>query len=292
MCALEDLTLQVERGEIFGLLGPNGAGKTTTIRLLAGLLEPTRGHARVQGLEVSRHATQVRRLIGVVPGEAGNHRHLTLIEELIYYGGLYDLPAEVVRARAGPLLERLGLTRWRDHRVGTYSKGMRRKAQLIRALLHEPSILLLDEPTSGLDPAVAEVVWQLLRELSETRGVTVVLCSHHLEEVERLCPRIGMLRTRLRALGTLDQVAGGRPSVRVRVVGACDPAVVVARELGLGEGLVLRADGIQVALSDPGAEIPRLIRALVGAGVAITAVEPRERDLRQAYRERLGEEPS
>jgi len=290
--ALDDVSLTVERGEVFGLLGPNGAGKTTTIRLLAGLLEPTQGAARVLGRDVRTDATWVRRRIGLVPGEAGHHRWLSLVEELIYYGGLYGLEPQECLRRSLPLLERLGLGDRLDHRVSTFSKGMRRKAQLVRALLHRPLVLLLDEPTSGLDPAVAEEVWGLLQELCGDQGVSIVLCSHYLEEVERLCPRIGMLRTRLHAVGTLAQVAGGPQTVLIRAASPASSVVEVAERLGLDQGLERRADGVRLQLTCPAREIPELVRALVAAEVDVLAVEPTGRDLRRAYRAHIGDEPS
>jgi ABC-2 type transport system ATP-binding protein len=284
--AVEALDLVVERGEIFGLLGPNGAGKTTTIRMLCGLLAPSQGEAWVDGVRVSAEPTEARRRIGFVPEDAGHHKHLTAAEELEYYGTLYGLDRRSVAARARPLLERLDLADRAGDRLQTFSKGMRRKVHLVRALLHEPRVLLLDEPTAGLDPAVAEEVWDLLKALSRERSITVVLCSHHLEEVERLCGRIAILRRRLLALGPLGSFTDGGGRHRVRIDGA---AAEFCPALEPIEGLRhLEAEGEWLRF-DAGSEarrlVPEAMRRLVEAGAAVLALEPESRDLRSLYRQ-------
>jgi ABC-2 type transport system ATP-binding protein len=289
--AVESLDLEVQPGEIFGLLGPNGAGKTTTIRMLCGLVAPSEGEAWVDGVPVAAQPTSARTRIGFVPEEAGHHKHLTAAEELAYYGSLYGLDRRTVEARARPLLERLQLADRAGHRLQTFSRGMQRKVHLIRALLHEPRVLLLDEPTAGLDPAVAEEVWDLLRTLSAERSMTIVLCSHHLEEIERLCGRIAILRRRLLALGPLVSftAADGRHRIRVDGEAAAFCATLAAVD-GIRE---VQAEGEWLHFA-AGAEarraVPEAVRRLVAAGAAVLAVEPRHQDLRSLYRQIVPED--
>jgi ABC-2 type transport system ATP-binding protein len=280
IAAVQGLDLDVAPGEIYGLLGPNGAGKTTTVRMLAGLIRPTEGDALIDGVSALAEPERVRRMIGVVPGESGHHEHLTADEELEYFGALYGLSRKEVARRSGPLLERLELGDRRTHRLRTYSKGMRQKVQLVRALLHEPRVLLLDEPTSGLDPAVAEEVWDLLKDLTADRGVTVVLCSHHLEEVERLCDRVGILRSRLLVHGSVAELSGGAHVHHVTLASPAEPFLAVARAAAGVVGLLtVEMEGAAQDL------VPPLVHALSQAGAPIVALEAAKFDLRDLYRD-------
>ncbi len=284
--AVTGLDVKIRRGEIFGLLGPNGAGKTTTLRMLCGLLAPTEGEAFVDGVSMASEPVKARRRIGLVPGEAGNLDILTASEELAYYGAFYGLDARTVEARSAPLLERLGLSDRRRQRVGTFSKGMRRKLHLIRALLHEPTILILDEPTSGLDPSVVEEVWEILLTLSRERDVTVLFASHQLEEVERLCSRVAILQVRLLAEGALDELSDRPPAYRVGLAGEA------GRFLGALDGLAgvsnPRAEGetlrFNVEASSLRSVVPAVVRRLVTEGADVLDVSAEEEDLRSLYR--------
>jgi len=285
--AVSGLDLEVREGEIFGLLGPNGAGKTTTVRMLCGLLAPTAGQAHVEGVSVTADPDRVRRAIGLVPGDAGNNDLLTVDDELEFYGGLYGLSPAVVRERSAPLLARLDLGERREHRVGTFSKGMKRKVQLVRALLHRPRVLLLDEPTSGLDPAICEEVWDLLSELTREQGVTVILCSHHLEEVERLCERVAIIRRRLLVEGSLAELS--RPAPRYRVELAEEAGELSGALEGLPVSLLGQQERELSFEPEPQAEVaevvPEVVARLVSAGARILSLEPESRDLRTLYRE-------
>jgi ABC-2 type transport system ATP-binding protein len=291
--ALEDLDLVVEPGEIFGLLGPNGAGKTTTVRLLCGLLRPSEGQAWIDGVSVAAEPTLARARIGLVPEDAGHYRQLTVAEELTYYGTLFGLDRQTVARRSRPLLERLELGDRIDHRLQTFSKGMRRKVHLVRALLHEPRVLLLDEPTAGLDPAVSEEVWTLLRDLSQERAMTIVLCSHHLEEVERLCGRIAILRRRLLLQGPLSSFTAADGRHRIRVDGSAEDFLP---ELQAVEGLQdLRADGDCLSFAAGNAVrriVPEAVRRLVAGGASVLSVEAMHQDLRSLYRTIVPEPPT
>lgn len=191
--ALQDVDLRIEAGEFFGILGPNGAGKTTLVRILSTLLTPSSGSARIAGLDVVRDAAAVRRRIGVVfGGERGLYDRLTAVDNLRFAAELYDVPRAVQRRRIPELLDRVDLRDHADSRVETFSRGMKQRLHIARALLHTPEVLLLDEPTSGLDPVAARSVRGLVRELNDS-GVTVALTTHYMYEADELCQRIAVL---------------------------------------------------------------------------------------------------
>ena len=203
--ALEEIDLEISRGEVFGLLGTNGAGKTTLIRVLVGLLTPTEGEAYVLGKEVREDIDYIRERVGLLPQEAGIYDRLTARENLIYYGGLYGIPEEILNERADHLLEIVGLHEKRDYQVKGFSGGMKRKVLVARAMIIEPEILFLDEPTTAIDTLGARVVRTMLKRLSSEQKRTIILTTHDLNEVKELCDRVGILNE-----GRL--IAIGRPS--------------------------------------------------------------------------------
>ncbi len=203
--ALDDVSVEIGRGEVFGLLGPNGAGKTTLIRVLVGLLTPTSGKAYVLGKDVVENIDYIRPRVALLPQEAGAYERLTARENLVYYGGLYGIPNDELQRRADSLLETVGLTEKQDYQVKGFSGGMKRKVLVARALMVEPEIVFMDEPTTGIDTIGARVVRNLLKKLSSERRQTVILTTHDLNEVSELCHRVGILNN-----GRL--VAVGKPS--------------------------------------------------------------------------------
>jgi len=209
--ALDGLDLEIQDGEFFGLLGPNGAGKTTTVHLLATLLAPSRGTARVAGHDVVRQGLAVRRSIGLVFQETTLDRDLTVAENLRFAARLWSLPDGVARPSIDALVRQFELLDRRDDPVRTLSGGMRRAADIARGILHEPRILFLDEPTAGLDPRARRLLWERIRGLRAASGLTVLLTTHYVEEAEP-CDRVAVLdHGRLAALGTpaeLKRAAG------------------------------------------------------------------------------------
>lgn len=198
--AVEKLNLHIVKGEIFGLLGPNGAGKTTTVRMLNTLILPASGRAEINGLDVVREATKVKRLIGVVPQELNLDRELTGRENLCLHGLLHQMKG--IEERIEYLLKWTGLSERADSLVKTYSGGMQRRLLVARSIMHRPGVLFLDEPTVGLDPQVRRQIWDLIRNLKQ-QGVTVLLTTHYIEEAELLCHRVGILsHGKLIVLGT------------------------------------------------------------------------------------------
>jgi ABC-2 type transport system ATP-binding protein len=218
--ALQDASFTAEEGDVVGLLGPNGAGKTTTIRMLTTVLEPTSGHFSVAGQPSSAPA-EIRRRIGVLPENGGYPGHQTGREYLRYFARLYGLDSGMARGTASRLLADVGLDERAGSPIHSYSQGMRRRLGIARALVNNPAVLFLDEPTLGLDPAGRFQVLDIVRNLAERRGVTIVLSTHTLPEVEEVCSSVLILdRGRVRALGSVADVirtARVEPSARLRV---------------------------------------------------------------------------
>src|SRR5262249_20407472 len=196
------------RGEVFGVLGPNGAGKTTMVRLLNGVLAPSVGTCRVLGFDPATQGSEVRRRTGVLTESPALYERMTARENLRFFGTMYAVPDEKLSLRAATMLDAFGLAERADDKVGGFSKGMKQRLALARALLHEPEMLFLDEPTAALDPEAARRVTELIMEFSHQAGRTVFLCTHYLPEAQRLCDRVAVLNHgRLIALGTLAELA-------------------------------------------------------------------------------------
>jgi ABC-2 type transport system ATP-binding protein len=208
--AVEDVTLAVRPGEIFGFLGPNGAGKTTTIKMLIGLLRPTGGLARIGGHDVQRTPLAAKALLGYVPDQPYLPEKLSAREFLQFVAGLYRLDPPLARRRGEELLRLFELDQRGGDLVGGYSHGMRQKTALAGALLHSPRAFFLDEPTVGLDPRSARLIKDILREVA-SRGTAVFMSTHILEIAERMCDRVGIIdKGRIIAVGTLDELRSGR----------------------------------------------------------------------------------
>src|SRR5262249_4406798 len=187
--AVNGISFAVERGEIFGLLGPNGAGKSTLIRMLTTLIPPTSGSARVGGFDVVDQADGVRRAIGVIPQAMTSDLELSVEENLLIFAKLYGVPRDRRKVLMKELLEAVELTQWADKPVKNLSGGMRRRVEIARGLIHEPTIFFLDEPTTGLDPVSRVAVWEMLRRIKSHRDLTVLLTTHYMDEADKLCDR-------------------------------------------------------------------------------------------------------
>jgi ABC-2 type transport system ATP-binding protein len=208
--AVDGLTFRVARGRFFGFLGPNGAGKSTTIKMLTGLLRPTAGEVRIEGLDLGRDLLAIKARIGVLPEELPLYERLSGEEYLHFAGRMYGLSREETRRRTDELLEFLSLTEERRKLIVDYSQGMRKKTALAAALIHSPHLLFLDEPLNGIDPVSGRVVTDLLRRLAD-KGVTLFFTSHVLDVVERLCEEVAIIdRGRIVAQGTLDEIRAQR----------------------------------------------------------------------------------
>ncbi len=272
-------------GEIFGFLGPNGAGKTTTIRMLCCLISKTSGTARVAGYEVGDAADslKIRRLIGLVPDNVGLYESLSAYDNLDYYGRFYDCTEAQRKERIPIFLKMLGIWEKKDDAVGTLSKGMKQKLAIARALVHDPQILFMDEPTVNLDPEAARTVRDFILELKKEEK-TIFLSTHNLDEAQRICDRIGILNTRLRAIGTpeeLERSVGGKKTV-VQLEQANEAILTALRKLQLGE-VSVEGNSITVAVASPETENPAILDAIFRAGGRIQSANVVGSSLEDAY---------
>ncbi len=282
--AVDRLSLAIAPGEVFGLLGPNGAGKTTTVRMLAALLQPSHGEAFVAGYQVGIEDQEIRRKIGLLPEAPGLYDGLTAEQNLAFYGAMYGV--EDISQRIKRYLELLGLWNRRYEPVGTFSRGMRQKLAIARALLHEPEVLFLDEPTSGLDPQAARLVRDFISDL-KGKGRTIILCTHNLEEADRLCDRVAVLNGHLLALDApkeLRKQIFGR-----KVVFHLSNANINFEQVLLPFDFVNHVEQIEnkivVTIEDPETYNPVLVQTLVEAGAEIQFVGELRRRLEDVYLE-------
>ena len=283
--ALQGLDLEVPTGTVFGFLGPNGAGKTTTVRLMLGLLAPTAGSVRVFGLDPIRDGERVRAMTGVLPDAVGLYDRLTAQQNLEFAARIAGMSGgERSRAVEGAL-RRVDLWDRRGDHVSGFSKGMRQKLGIARALLAEPRLLVLDEPTSGLDPVNIVMLRDLLLSLAQEGGRTIFMCTHHLDEAQRLCRLVGIIQSgRLTAVGSPTELgAGAQHAVRVRCARFDEDD---AARLTLPTGVSLSptdTPGEWRATLDAPEDVESLVAALVSAGAGVRAVVPEQRSLEDVY---------
>ncbi len=208
--ALNDISLQVGGGEIFGVVGTNGAGKSTLIDVLSGIVKPSSGKVRVAGMDPIRQAAKLRSMIGVVSQETSLEEKLTTCENLEYFGRLLDVPKEDLRGKVDQMVRFMGLWDRRNDRLESYSVGMKRKVHFACSLIHDPKVLLVDEATAGFDPAIKREVSKLIVEMSRTKGITVMLTTHDLTDARSICDRLAVIhRGRIISTGTWDEIASG-----------------------------------------------------------------------------------
>lgn len=287
--AVQDVTLSVQPGEIFAFLGPNGAGKTTTMRMLACLIAPTSGHAVVAGYRVGQEDAQIRARIGILTEAPGLYEKLDAVSNLDFFARLYGLDAAARAKQIRRYLEMLGLWEQRRQAVGGFSKGMKQKLAIARALLHEPQVVFLDEPTSALDPESAKVVRDFVAEL-KSQGRTIFLCTHNLDEADRLADHIGVMNKRLVQVDTPTNLRrklyGQRITIRVRE--RTEAVQAALRALPFVRDLQPNGSSYSMALDDPPNMTPLVVNALVAAGAAIQQVTEERASLEAVYFDLLG----
>jgi len=280
--AVDRLTLEVREGEVFGFLGPNGAGKTTTVRMLTTLIAPTSGSAIVNGFVVGKDDQQIRRSVGVLTETPGMYDNLSAEYNLRIYANLYEV--KDVQGQVEKYLRLLGLWERRHDEVGTFSKGMKQKLAIARALLHEPRILFLDEPTAALDPEAARLVRDFIAELSQ-EGRTIFLCTHNLDEADRLCDRIAVFKTHLLVVDTpanlRSQLFGRKVVFHLQQDGEAYAPLI--RSLDFVKEVKPIDNKLVVTLDDPDRWNPLIIRALVNAGADIRFVGELRHSLEDVY---------
>ena len=289
LVAVEDLSLQVEQGQVLGFLGPNGAGKTTTVRMLSGMIAPTGGQATVAGMRCDQDVERLHEVIGLLTETPGFYERLSARRNLLFFARFY--PGVDADAQADRYLQVMGLWERRNDPVGEFSRGMKQRLALARALLHEPQVLFLDEPTAGLDPEAAREVRQLIVRLKE-EGRTIFLCTHNLEEAESLCHRIAVFRTRLIALDTPANLRSRLFQRQVVVeLEALDPHIVEAvRALGFVRRVEQDGATLVVELADFDRHRPALVECIVGAGGRVQSVFEKKHSLEEVYLTLLREE--
>ncbi|MCS6888848.1 MAG: ABC transporter ATP-binding protein, partial [Chloroflexus sp.] len=290
LVAVTDLDLAIPTGTIFGFLGPNGAGKTTTVRMLCALIAPSSGTARVAGFDVQTQAAAVRAATGILTETPGLYDSLSALENLIFFARLYGLSATQATERANQYLRLFELWERRNDLVGGFSKGMRQKLAIARALLHDPPVVFLDEPTAGLDPAAARAVRDVIKTLRAS-GRTIFLTTHNLAEADELCDLIGVFRTRLISLDTPANLRARLfgQSVRVVLAGPAAPLASLVQRLPFVSEVVADEQALLVRLAHPEQNNPELVRALVSAGADICYLEPFTPSLETVYLELLDE---
>jgi ABC-2 type transport system ATP-binding protein len=291
--AVRDLNFTVGDGEIFGLLGPNGAGKTTTVRMLAGLVVPSAGAASINGARLGPDSHRIRAMTGILTEAPGLHDKLTARENLAYYGRLYGLGGATLRRAVDRYLGIVGLEEMGDRRVAGFSKGMRQKVAIARALLHEPQVIYLDEPTSGLDPSAAKTVRDFVSTLRNA-GRSIVICTHNLDEAERLSDRIAVMRGGFLEVDTpagLRRV-GRSATVQVELAASDGEArrlLEALARLPFVSAAQPTPGGLQVEVGDPRRDNPELVATLVAHGARIVAVREEAATLEDVYLRLVGE---
>lgn len=274
LTALDNLSLNVESGSIFGLVGPNGAGKTTTMKILAALLTPTAGRAWIGGEEVSTNPMRIRQLVGYMPDFFGVYDDLKVEEYLDFYGGSYGMPVRERRMIIGDLLELVDLSHKRYAYVDSLSRGMKQRLCLARSLVHDPSLLILDEPASGLDPRARVEMRELLKEL-KSMGKTIIISSHILPELAELCTHIGIMEMgKLVISGTNEEIVhhtrAGR-TLQVRVIDrAEDAGLILQDELGLAE-IAFIDNNVALPFSGNDEDLNRILTRMVESGIPVAS---------------------
>ncbi len=291
--AVDSVSFSLPAGQVCALLGPNGAGKTTTVRMLLGLLTPTGGSAEVAGvsLPAPRDAlVSLRRKAGLLTETPGFYDRLTGFENLELFARLYELDGRHRRERILGWLRRLDLDAAASRPFGTYSKGMKQRLALIRAVFHDPQVIFLDEPTAGLDPAAARDVRALIAELKR-EGRTILLCTHHLGEAQALADLIGILRRRLLAFGTQEALAGAPARIEVRLAEDAEVFLPAARKIRAVTAVEADGEILRLSTDDPEGATPSIVSSLVMRGAPIREVRPLRATLEEIYLRAVGEDP-
>ena len=292
--AVRGIHLEVRRGEVLGLLGPNGAGKTTTVRLLTALIEPSEGTAAVDGFDVRERPEDVRARVGILTETPGLYDKLTASANLDFFARLYGLDAATRAERIERYLRLFGLWERRDDVAGTFSKGMKQKLAIARALLHDPSVVFLDEPTAALDPEAAFIVREAIETLRKG-GRTIVLATHNLDEADRLCDRIAFVRGGLLRVDSPARLRGalGARGLAIRLAGPASDVLLGTIRAVPGVGAVQSVDGtVRVGIEEPEAVAPAVVRAVVAAGGDVIEVRVERTSLEQIYFDVMGIRPA
>ncbi|MHB8628589.1 MAG: ABC transporter ATP-binding protein [Aggregatilineales bacterium] len=289
--AVDNVTLNVEAGSVVAMLGPNGAGKTTTVRMLTSILKPTLGWARVAGYDVVKQPTQVRAIVGVLTEQHGLYERMRALDYLDFFGRVYALDREHVRRRSLELMGRFGLSDALNKRLGEYSKGMKQKLALVRAMLHDPQVLLLDEPTSAMDPQSAKLVRDALADLKRDKR-TIVLTTHNLTEAEQLADRIAVVRRgRIIANGTFAELRRrfvGDPLMHVQLAQPLNGTVAALHDLV--DIVESGPDWLNYRTPDPRTANPTVFRRLADRQIPVITLSELTQSLEEVYLQIVAED--
>lgn len=287
--AVDNLTLSIPAGNVFGFLGPNGAGKTTTVRMLTALIAPTSGTATVAGFRLGKEDDSIRRSVGILTETPGLYDRMSAFENLVFFGQLYDLDAHKAAQQAERFLHDLDLWDRRDEKVGGFSKGMRQKLAIARALLHEPQVVFLDEPTSGLDPEAARTVLNFIKTL-RSEGRTIVLTTHILPEADEMCDLICIFQTHLIRVDSPSRLRAGlfQQGIEVRTTSEAAGFVDAVKVLPFVKNVLATDNTLTVELDNPDEQSPALVQALIAAGGQIRSVTPISHSLEDVYMQLVG----
>ncbi len=283
--AVDNLTFHINTGEVFGLLGPNGAGKTTTIRMLCCLISNTEGTATIGNYDISkpREAIKIRKMIGVVHDNVGLYESLSAYENLEFYGHMYECPKDVLSENIEKYLKKLELWEVKDKPVGSFSKGMKQKVAIARALVHDPELLFMDEPTANLDPEAAKVIRDIILELKKENR-TIFLSTHNLDEAQRICDRIGILKTRMIAIDTPLNLERAMANMKTTIViEEINEKVMNAVRANNPKAIEIRGNSIILEMANPDKETPAIINSIAEAGGKIKSVTEAGADLEEVY---------
>jgi ABC-2 type transport system ATP-binding protein len=285
LTAVDNLTLHIDEGEVFGFLGPNGAGKTTTIRMLCCLIGKTSGAAKIGDYEIgnTEDIPKIRKIIGLLPENVGLYEDLSAYKNLDFYGKIYKLTETQRKERIKRFLRMLGLWEKQDRPAGSFSKGMKQKLAIARALIHEPQVLFLDEPTANLDPEASKTVREFILELKKEKH-TIFLNTHLLDEAERICDRVGILKTKLLAVDTPERLRqsllGNRTVIGLESVN--DAVLTAMKRLGSWQTEVM-GNKLIVSVSNPEQDNPQIVDAVGKAGGRIQFVTQTTPTLEDVY---------
>jgi len=294
--AIDNISFDVERGEIFGLLGPNGAGKSTTLRVLSTLARPTKGTVTIDGYDIVKQDTRVRKLIGLVSEKMIMYNFLTAKENLLFFGSLYKIPKADLNRKIDELLDLVQLTKWKNSQVGTFSTGMRQRINVIRALLNTPQILFLDEPTLGLDPQSTVEIREFIRKLNREKGITVIITTHIMVDADMLCDRIGIMDyAKIVALDTpanlKKTVSGGDKSTIKLNVRNLTPQIVQSVKACTSVDNVSQENTFQLRVTCHGEEaFDAIIDSVRASGGKISSIENAEPTLEDVFLHITGHE--
>ncbi len=291
LTAVDNVSLHVEKGEVFGFLGPNGAGKTTTIRMLACLLSPTNGTATVAGYDIRRDPLQVRQSVGILTENPSLYERLTAYENMNFFAEAYGINnADERHNRIQELLEFFNLWERRNDKVATFSKGMKQKLAIVRATVHRPPVLFLDEPTAGLDPESAKEIRDLMAQLSQREKCTILLSTHHLEDAEKLCRRVMIMnKGRCLLIGTPDglrEKISSKPVIQVGLVQVTSRIVEAVKANSKVKEVEIEQQGatmLLVSVEDARLATPEIVRAIVEAEGCVLSVNVFRPSLEEAY---------